>query len=68
MAFRWTRKELDEFDTIEFAIAVLNERAQSTTNAYSPLNKKINKVKRELEEIKNKLIEIEYPIKTGWFK
>ena len=68
MAFRWTQKELEEYDTIDFAIAVLTERSQSTTNVYSPLNKKISKVQNELKEIKEKLNEIDYPIKSGWYK
>lgn len=51
---KWTKKQLEELDNITFAIAILNERRQSTTNPYSFLNRKINKAIAELEEIKRK--------------
>lgn len=49
---RWTKEQLDNIDDISFAIRILNERRQTTTNVYSPLNQKINKVIRTLEEIR----------------
>lgn len=53
---RWTVKELNEIDNISFAIAILNERRQSTTNVYSPLNTKISLAIRELDHIKSERI------------
>lgn len=53
---KWTKKQLEELDNITFAITILNERRQSTTNPYSFLNRKINKAIAELEEIKRKNI------------
>lgn len=49
---RWSKKELEQLDNITFAIAVLNERRQSTSNAYSLLNQKISAAIKELEKIK----------------
>lgn len=46
------KKQLEELDNITFAIAILNERKQSTTNPYSLLNQKISSAIGELEEIK----------------
>ena len=53
---KWTKKQLEELDNIVFAIAILNERKQSTTNSYSFLNQKLNEAIAELEEIKRKNI------------
>lgn len=53
---RWTKKELEQIDNITFAMAILNERRQSTSNPYSLLNQKISKVVRELEKIKEQRI------------
>lgn len=49
---RWTKEQLDNIDDISFAIRILNERRQTTTNVYSLLNQKINKTIRTLEEIR----------------
>lgn len=49
---RWTKEQLDNIDDISFAIRILNERRQTTTNVYSLLNQKINKAIRTLEEIR----------------
>ena len=49
---RWTKEQLDNIDNISFAIRILNERRQTTTNVYSLLNQKINKAIRTLEEIR----------------
>ncbi len=49
---KWTKKQLEELDNITFAIAILNERRQSTTNPYSLLNQKISSAICELEKIK----------------
>jgi len=68
MPHRWTQKELEEIDTVDFAIRVIQERQESITNVYTPLNQKLNHAKTELEDIKKKLIEIDYPIQKGWFK
>ena len=38
----WTMKQLDEIDDIDFAIAILNERAKKL-NPYAPLSEKIHK-------------------------
>ena len=54
---RWTKEQLDNIDDISFAIRILNERRQTTTNVYSLLNQKINKTIRTLEEIRAKQIE-----------
>lgn len=54
---RWTKEQLDNIDDISFAIRILNERRQTTTNVYSLLNQKINKAIRTLEEIRAKQIE-----------
>lgn len=53
---RWTKKELEQIDNITFAIAILNERRQSTTNPYSLLNQKINSACRELDKMKQEKI------------
>lgn len=49
---KWTKKQLEELDNITFAIAILNERRQSTTNPYSLLNQKISNAIGDLEKIK----------------
>ena len=49
---KWTKKQLEEIDNITFAIAILNERRQSTTNPYSLLNQKISSAIMDLEKIK----------------
>lgn len=49
---RWSKKELEQLDNITFAIAILNERRQNTTNPYSLLNQKISEAVRELEKTK----------------
>lgn len=49
---RWTKAELEKISDIDFAIAVLNERRGTTTNAYSLLNQKISRTIRTLEKIK----------------
>ena len=46
------KKQLEEIDNIAFAIAILNERRQSTSNPYSLLNQKISSAIGELEKIK----------------
>ena len=38
---RWTIKELKEIDDFSFAVVIMNERKNSLTNYYSPLNQKI---------------------------
>lgn len=53
---RWTKKELEHLDNITFAIAILNERRQSTSNPYSLLNQKISETIKELEKIKEQRI------------
>lgn len=53
---RWSKKELEQLDNITFAIAILNERRQSTTNPYSLLNQKLSEAVRELEHIKEQRI------------
>ncbi len=47
----WTMKQLDEIGDIDFAIAILNERANKL-NSYAPLSKKIYKTIKTLESLK----------------
>ena len=49
---RWTIEELKNIDDISFAVRILNERRQTTTNVYSPLNQKISKAINTLENIR----------------
>ena len=49
---RWTIEELKNIDDISFAVRILNERRQTTTNVYSPLNQKISKAIYTLENIR----------------
>lgn len=51
MKFRWTKKDLANIDDIDFAIAILDERA-SDLNPYSFLAQKINKTRKTLQNIK----------------
>ena len=51
---RWTIKELKEISDINFAIAILYERKSTLTNPYSPMNDRINKAIRGLEDLKTK--------------
>jgi len=50
---RWTIKEMNKTSAIDFAIAVLEERRNGTSNSYSPLNLKIDETIKELEYIRN---------------
>lgn len=49
---QWTMKQLEEMNDIDFAIAILEERRKTTSNIYSPLNKKINSAKHTLALLK----------------
>jgi hypothetical protein len=48
--FRYTIKELKEFDDVKFITAVLNEREMDCTNIYAPLTKRIRATRLRLEQ------------------
>ena len=50
----WTMKQLENTDDIDFAITILNERANKL-NPYTPLSKKLYKTIKTLEHIKTEL-------------
>ena len=52
MKFRWTIKELKEYDPIEFAVVIINER-MSELSMYCPLYEKLAKTRRELQSLKD---------------
>lgn len=51
MAGVWTIKQMKEMGDLEFAIAILNERAERL-NPYAPLSKRIAKAVKTLEKLK----------------
>jgi hypothetical protein len=53
--YRWSKRELEETDAIDFAIEVLEERRARTTNPDSLLNQKITETQNELRKLKHKL-------------
>lgn len=50
MAERWTKKQMESYGDVEFAIAILRER-KATLNPYAPLAQRIDKSIRRLKEI-----------------
>ena len=50
---KWTIKQLKNISDIDFAICILNERKKTLTNPYSPMNERINKAIKGLENLKN---------------
>lgn len=51
MTERWTIKKLKEIDDVDFAIAILNEKAASLTNPNAPLTDRIEKAVRGLRKM-----------------
>ena len=49
---RYTIKQLDEMDDIDFAIRVLSERSEGL-NYFSPLSRKILKTQKKLSMLKH---------------
>lgn len=47
--FRYTIKELEEWSDYEFLKRVVLDRQESTTNVYSPLNKRLNELYKKLD-------------------
>lgn len=50
MAKRYTIKELNELSDLELANLVIRDRQDSVTNTYSPLNQRLEKLKRTFEK------------------
>lgn len=56
MTDRYTKKEMEKLDDIDFAICILNDRRNKCTNFYSLLSQRLQKAVlglRELRELKN---------------
>ncbi len=49
MVYRYTMKELTEWSDYELLKRIIQDRQESTTNVYSPLNQRLNKIHRKLE-------------------
>lgn len=48
---RWTKKELETIDDIDFAICILDERRRGVV-PYSPLGQKLSKAAHTLSKLK----------------
>ncbi len=53
---RWTVDQLDNTDDLAFIISILNERINKL-GPYSPLAKKINRARRNIEELREIVIQ-----------
>ena len=49
MVYRYTMKELTEWSDYELLKRIIQDRQESTTNVYSPLNQRLNELHRKLE-------------------
>lgn len=52
MKFRYTMKELEEWTDYEMLMRVVSDRQDSTTNVYSPLNKRLDELYVKLKDKK----------------
>jgi len=50
--FRYTIKELEEWTDYEMLMRVVQDRQETTTNPYSPLNKRLNTLYNKLKDKK----------------
>ena len=53
MTDRYTKKEMEKLDDIDFAICILNDRRNKCTNFYSLLSQRLQKSVLGLRELKN---------------
>ena len=52
---RWTKKQLEEMNDLDFAICILTER-RNKVSPYSPLGLKLDQARRTLNKIRNEKV------------
>lgn len=63
---RYTIKDMEELDDIQFAIRILQDRRSKCTNYYSPLSQKLDKCISTLTVIRNNMPQSQRELFKGY--